>query len=205
MLKWLCAAAVAISGGSAFAQSAGDVGQDPGMQPGTTHGQTGAESPAGGQGQTGQQGQMPQGQMQQQGQLQQGQQIRLSSLDKEEIRQVQQALQQQGVYQGPIDGVAGPETYAAVGAFQQKQGGKVTGHLDQQTAQALGVSFGEIQPVRGGGEDEPVQKPAQQPGGGMEGQPGGDTLEQPPGGGSTGGGSTGGGSTGGGSTGGGEY
>jgi peptidoglycan hydrolase-like protein with peptidoglycan-binding domain len=210
MLKCMCAAALAIGGGSAFAQSAGgDVGQDPTMQqPGggsQTPDQTGTQGQMGTQGQTGQQGQLGQ-----QGQMQ-GQQIRLSSLDKNEIKQVQQALQKQGVYQGPIDGVAGPETYAAIGAFQQKQGGRVSGHLDQQTSQALGVSFGEIQPVRGGGEEEQQmdqqqqqqQQPQQQPGGDMN-QGGG--MEQPPSGGSTGGGSTGGGDSGGGSsTGGGGY
>ncbi len=196
MLKWLCAAAVAISGGSALAQGAGDVETDPGMQPpgggSTTPGQMGTQ----GAGKTGQQGQLGQ-----QAQMQ-GQHVRLSSLNKEEIKQVQQALQQQGIYQGPIDGVAGPETYAAVGAFQQKQGGRVSGHLDQQTAQALGVSFGDIQPVRGGDEPEPMQQPQPLPGGGTEG---GGSIEQP-GSGSTGGGATTGGSegsTGGGSTGGG--
>src|SRR5580704_11191239 len=35
------------------------------------------------------------------------------------VRQVQTALQQQGVYNGAIDGIWGPQTQAAVQSFQQ--------------------------------------------------------------------------------------
>ena len=62
------------------------------------------------------------------------------NLSKDEIRQVQQALDQKGFKAGQADGVLGPETKNAIKEFQQKQGFNATGELDSQTMSALGVS-----------------------------------------------------------------
>jgi peptidoglycan hydrolase-like protein with peptidoglycan-binding domain len=54
-----------------------------------------------------------------------------------EIRQAQQKLHDQGLYQGRIDGMMGPETHQALRAYQQKNGLQVTARLDQQTLNHL--------------------------------------------------------------------
>ena len=57
----------------------------------------------------------------------------------EEIRKVQEALKDKGEDPGAIDGVMGKKTRAAIKAFQKSNGIKVTGTLDDQTAEKLGV------------------------------------------------------------------
>lgn len=58
------------------------------------------------------------------------------------IRQVQQALQQQNMYRGQVDGVWGPHTQAAVRQYQQKNNLGSSGQLDQQTLASLNVGGG---------------------------------------------------------------
>ena len=58
------------------------------------------------------------------------------------VREAQQALQQKGYDVGPIDGVMGPKTSAALREFQQAQGLKASGRLDQRTLAALDVQSG---------------------------------------------------------------
>src|ERR1700731_261088 len=70
----------------------------------------------------------------------QQQSMQEQNLSKDEIRQVQQALDQKGFKSGQPDGVLGPETKNAIKEFQQKQGWNATGELDNQTLSALGVS-----------------------------------------------------------------
>jgi peptidoglycan hydrolase-like protein with peptidoglycan-binding domain len=60
-------------------------------------------------------------------------------LSADTIRQVQQSLQQQGLYHAGPDGVWGPRTEAAVRSFQQKNNINPTGQLDQQTLASLNV------------------------------------------------------------------
>jgi peptidoglycan hydrolase-like protein with peptidoglycan-binding domain len=62
------------------------------------------------------------------------------NLSKDQIRQVQQALDQKGFKAGQPDGMLGPETKNAIKEFQQKQGWNATGELDSQTMSALGMS-----------------------------------------------------------------
>ncbi len=57
----------------------------------------------------------------------------------EEIKKVQEALKAKGHDPGPIDGVMGPKTRAALKAFQKASALKETGELDVQTAEKLGV------------------------------------------------------------------
>ncbi len=56
------------------------------------------------------------------------------------IRNAQQALQRGGFNVGPIDGVPGPRTQAAVREFQQRNGLTPSGELDAQTLKALEVT-----------------------------------------------------------------
>lgn len=56
-----------------------------------------------------------------------------------QVRQVQQALQQQGHDPGPIDGKMGPKTQQALQGFQQSKGLSGNGQLDQQTLAALSI------------------------------------------------------------------
>lgn len=50
-----------------------------------------------------------------------------------DVRSAQKALRHQGFDPGPIDGVMGPRTSAAVRDFQQKENLTVTGQLDAET------------------------------------------------------------------------
>jgi hypothetical protein len=53
--------------------------------------------------------------------------------------EVQQALSQQGYYNGPIDGVVGPGTSAAISAYQQNNGLPVTGTITPAVVNGLGI------------------------------------------------------------------
>jgi peptidoglycan hydrolase-like protein with peptidoglycan-binding domain len=59
-----------------------------------------------------------------------------------DVRAAQRALQEKGFDPGPIDGVMGPRTSAAVRDFQQKENLTVTGQLDAQTRSRLMASAG---------------------------------------------------------------
>jgi peptidoglycan hydrolase-like protein with peptidoglycan-binding domain len=58
----------------------------------------------------------------------------------EQVKTVQKALQDKGMDPGPIDGVMGPKTMAALKAFQKDQKLPESGRLDDQTREKLGVS-----------------------------------------------------------------
>ena len=58
---------------------------------------------------------------------------------RDTIRSVQQNLNDHGYNAGPVDGIMGPRTRAALKEFQQANGLKEDGRLDQQTLAALGV------------------------------------------------------------------
>lgn len=57
----------------------------------------------------------------------------------ENTRKVQEALKDKGQDPGPIDGVMGPKTKAAIKAYQSANKMKPTGRLDAETAKSLGV------------------------------------------------------------------
>ncbi len=58
----------------------------------------------------------------------------------EDVRAVQQALLDKGYNPGPIDGIMGGKTRAAIRDFQRDQNLPDTGRLDEETQRALGVS-----------------------------------------------------------------
>lgn len=80
---------------------------------------------------------------------------RFASLDRAQRRQVQERLQQEGYYEGEIDGIYGPMTREALRRYQQSQDLQATGTLDRETSRAMGIdASGEVQRVRGvTGED----------------------------------------------------
>lgn len=63
------------------------------------------------------------------------------SPNSDEIKKLQEALKEKGDDPGAIDGHMGRKTHAAVRAFQKSNGLKVTGKLDQQTADKLGIQL----------------------------------------------------------------
>jgi len=56
------------------------------------------------------------------------------------IANVQTALQEQGYYRDAVDGLIGPNTRAALSAFQRDQGLPITAAIDGPTLQALGLA-----------------------------------------------------------------
>jgi peptidoglycan hydrolase-like protein with peptidoglycan-binding domain len=119
-------------------------------------------------------GQQRSADMEQQSQRQAGaagqaQKISAQQLSSDQVKQIQQALQDKGVSPGPVDGVVGPKTKQALRQFQQDQGIAGSGQINEQTLQALdleaqefmGVSpqFGEQEQQR---EQKEEQKESQQ-------------------------------------------
>ena len=61
------------------------------------------------------------------------------ALTAQTIRQAQEALKSKGRDPGPIDGVLGPRTLAAVSDYQKAEGLATTGLLDAKTMESLGI------------------------------------------------------------------
>jgi peptidoglycan hydrolase-like protein with peptidoglycan-binding domain len=57
------------------------------------------------------------------------------------VRRVQRAFKAAGVHPGKIDGLYGPQTVAAVNAFQIMHGLVADGEVGLATARELGVDF----------------------------------------------------------------
>ena len=70
------------------------------------------------------------------------------------IRQAQEKLSSMGHDAGPVDGIMGPKTQAAVKEFQESKGLNASGQLDSQTLAALqtGGSEGASSARSSGGE-----------------------------------------------------
>ncbi|HUF91472.1 MAG TPA: peptidoglycan-binding domain-containing protein [Candidatus Limnocylindria bacterium] len=91
--------------------------------------------------------------------------------DRAAIENAQKTLKQQGHDPGTVDGVMGPQTVAALRAYQKAQGLDVTGRLDATTLAKLGDGdkSGD-QAARPGGEQ--AAKPAKdEPSAGPSGSP----------------------------------
>lgn len=61
------------------------------------------------------------------------------SVREEQVGQAQEALRRLGYYKGNIDGLSGPGMRSALRAYQVDRGLPVTGRLDENTFQALGM------------------------------------------------------------------
>ncbi len=61
-------------------------------------------------------------------------------MDADMVRQAQERLDQLGMNAGSADGVIGPQTRQAIRQFQQSHGLQVTGSLDNNTLNQLGVT-----------------------------------------------------------------
>lgn len=57
----------------------------------------------------------------------------------EQVRAIQQALEEKGHTPGDIDGIMGPKTRAALRQFQTAEGMEPTGRPDAKTLTALGL------------------------------------------------------------------
>ena len=66
----------------------------------------------------------------------------MSSMSADDIKKAKEALKAKGLNPGPIDGTPDSKTQQALREFQQANKIPVTGTLDQQTAEKLGVTIG---------------------------------------------------------------
>jgi peptidoglycan hydrolase-like protein with peptidoglycan-binding domain len=64
---------------------------------------------------------------------------RASASQHDNVKRVQETLRDKGYDPGPIDGVMGSQTRAAIRQYQTAENLPVTGHLDGETAGKLGV------------------------------------------------------------------
>jgi len=97
--------------------------------------------------------------------------VRLSSLDRQQVRDVQAKLKDLGFYHGNVDGVLGMETRTALSHYYLDQLKLVqNGRIGDSSLTAFGFNQSEIQRVRGvdfqrGNERQPTRgtdQPAQQ-------------------------------------------
>jgi len=90
--------------------------------------------------------------------------------DSDSVRCIQQALHDNGVDAGPVDGWFGPVTEAAVYTFQTGHGLTMDGQVGQETAAALGVEYARQQqqaaPARQQQQQQQQAAPARSSGGG---------------------------------------
>lgn len=92
----------------------------------------------------------------------------------EAVRQIQQALQEEG-HDIQVDGVWGPNTQQALRDFQEQQGQtQATGEPNQETLQALDVEISQMQP-------QTAETPSDMPVGSGSPGMGQDTLQSSPG------------------------
>jgi peptidoglycan hydrolase-like protein with peptidoglycan-binding domain len=80
------------------------------------------------------------------------------SASQERVMIMQRELAERGLYDGKIDGIAGPETQSALREFQNRNGLAPSGELNAATADALGMN-GQKQPVAGTDTAAPVASP----------------------------------------------
>jgi peptidoglycan hydrolase-like protein with peptidoglycan-binding domain len=78
---------------------------------------------------------------------------------REQVKAAQQALKDKGHDPGPVDGVMGPKTQAALKDFQSKEGLTSSGQLDAETMSKLGVEA-----KAGASADTTTSSPSASPG-----------------------------------------
>jgi hypothetical protein len=83
----------------------------------------------------------------------------MAGVSADEIKQAKQALKAKGLNPGPIDGTLDSKTQQALRDFQKANKLPVTGVLDPQTAEKLGLSLGKgSAPSRSIPKDSPMPK-----------------------------------------------
>ena len=55
------------------------------------------------------------------------------------VRQAQSELEREGLYDGTVDGIVGPETIQGITAFQQREGLQQTAYLDRATRDRMNL------------------------------------------------------------------
>jgi hypothetical protein len=65
-------------------------------------------------------------------------------ISQDDVRQTQQQLKALGLYNGPVDGLVGPEMQRALARYQQQSGLRRTGTLDEQTVARLSTNTGPV-------------------------------------------------------------
>jgi peptidoglycan hydrolase-like protein with peptidoglycan-binding domain len=63
-------------------------------------------------------------------------------ISQDDVRQTQQQLKAVGLYNGPVDGLVGPEMQRALARYQQQNRLRQTGTLDEQTVARLNTNTG---------------------------------------------------------------
>jgi membrane protein involved in colicin uptake len=94
-----------------------------------------------------------------------------------DVRGAQQALRDKGFDPGPVDGVMGPKTTAAVRDFQSKEGLMATGQLDADTRARLGGLSG-TNTSGTHSSDSPSSAPAASPSTGTSTDRSSDTMKK---------------------------
>ena len=64
---------------------------------------------------------------------------RAAAHDHGDVKKVQETLHDKGFYKGPVDGIMGHQTRAAIREYQEAENLPITGHLDAKTSEKLGV------------------------------------------------------------------
>jgi len=82
---------------------------------------------------------------------------------REQVERAQQALRDKGQDPGPIDGIMGPRTKAALKDFQRAEGVRETGRLDSETLTKLGVEAAPGEVPREMPQATPGSPPPQKP------------------------------------------
>ena len=77
---------------------------------------------------------------------QSGMHSRMAHASRADVRDVQQKLQADNLYQGKIDGMLGAQTRRAIADYQKQNGLRVTANLDRQTRDSLLGTIGTATP-----------------------------------------------------------
>jgi hypothetical protein len=77
---------------------------------------------------------------------------RAAKISEADVQNIKQALMSKGLNPGPMNGSMDSQTQQAIREFQRTNNLRVTGEVDQQTAEKLGVTIGQKERSRKGGE-----------------------------------------------------
>lgn len=84
-------------------------------------------------------------------------------LSREQVRAVQQALQQLGLYDGALDGISGPRTRAGITQWQLSRGLEPTGQLTESQLKQIQQPVSAVVATTAPPAEKPAEQIAQQP------------------------------------------